>query len=201
MEISRTQRDILIGTVLGDAYLQKTGEKNARLRLEHGAKQKEYLFWKVNNLRQFFQGKPKYLERIHPITKRTYQYWRHQSQSTPVLGKLRKIFYPEGKKRIPDGIQKLLTPRSIAVWYMDDGYYYRRDKCAYLYLGNVGRGEAEKLQRAFEDKFAIHVNVLSKKKGFALYFSRIEAEKLKTLIDGYILEQFNYKLPSDPVTT
>ena len=201
MEMSRIQKDILIGTVLGDAYLQKTGEKNARLRLEHGAKQKEYLFWKVNNLRQFFQGKPKYLERIHPITKRTYQYWRHQSQSTPVLGRLRKIFYPEGKKRIPHDIQKLLTPRSVAVWYMDDGYYYRRDRCAYLYLGNGERGEAEKLQKVFEDKFAIHVSVLSKKKGFALYFSRIEAEKLKVLIHAYVLEQFNYKLPSDPVTT
>lgn len=196
MEIPRIQRDILIGTVLGDAYLQKTGEKNARLRLEHGAKQKEYLFWKVNNLRQFFQGKPKYLERMHPITKRTYQYWRHQSQSTPVLGKLRKIFYPEGKKRIPDGIQKLLTPRSVAVWYMDDGYYYARDRCAYIYLGNVQREEAERVQRAFDKKFDITTRVLVKKKGFAIYFSPREAIKLKSLIQNDMLNYFKYKLPS-----
>ena len=102
MKLSSIQRDILIGTVLGDAYLQKTGKKNARLRLEHGADQKEYLFWKVKNLQQFFQGKPKYLERIHPISKQTYKYWRHQSQSMPFLGKLQRIFYKNGAKSIPE---------------------------------------------------------------------------------------------------
>ena len=115
MKLSSIQKDILIGTILGDAYLQKTGEKNARLRLEHGINQKEYLFWKVKNLQQFFQGKPKYLERIHPANGRTYRYWRHQSQSGPFLGKLRKIFYLDNRKIIPVNIERFLTPRSIAV--------------------------------------------------------------------------------------
>ena len=104
--LSKEQKSILIGTILGDAYLQKTGKKNARLRLEHGYKQKEYLFWKVEKLNKLFQGKPKYIERIHPITKKTYCYWRHQSQTTPYLGRLRGIFYPEGKKKIPKDLKR-----------------------------------------------------------------------------------------------
>lgn len=196
MRISSIQKDILIGTILGDGYLQKTGEKNARLRLEHGARQKEYLFWKVKNLQRFFQGKPKYLERVHPITKRTYQYWRHQSQSTPLLGGLRKIFYIEGRKIIPENLDTLITARALAVWYMDDGYYYRRDKCSYLYLGNVTRKEADYLVSIFDRKFQLKTRVLPKKKGFALYFPRREAIKLKSLIQDYLLEQFKYKLPS-----
>ena len=40
IKLSLTQKQILYGTILGDGYLQKTGEKNARLRLEHGEKQK-----------------------------------------------------------------------------------------------------------------------------------------------------------------
>jgi hypothetical protein len=196
MKVSSMQKDILFGTILGDAYLQKTGEKNARLRLEHGAGQKDYLFWKVNNLSQFFQGKPKYLERVHPITKRTYQYWRHQSQSTPLFGKLRKIFYQDGRKIIPQNIEEFMTPRSIAVWYMDDGYYYERDHCSYLYLGNVEKEEAELIQDAFAKKFNLIVRILAKKKGFAVYFPPQEVGKLKEIIQYYVLDEFKYKLPS-----
>ena len=46
MKFTKLQKAILAGTLLGDAFLQKTGVKNARLRLEHGERQKEYLLWK-----------------------------------------------------------------------------------------------------------------------------------------------------------
>ena len=194
--LSREQKSILFGTILGDAYLQKTGKKNARLRLEHGGDQKEYLLWKANKLGKFFQGKAKYLERVHPISKRKYSYWRHQSQSTPYLGKLRNIFYPDGKKKIPEDLEKYLTPPMLAVWYMDDGYYYLRDRCSYLYLGNVSQGEAEIVTQVLLKKFDIVTRIKQRKKGYAIYFSPKETQKLKNLIKNHILHQFNYKLPS-----
>lgn len=196
MKLSSNQKDILIGTILGDAYLQKTGEKNARLRLEHGINQKDYLFWKVKKLAQFFQGKPTYIERIHPLNGRTYKYWRHQSQSGPFLGKLRKLFYRNGTKKIPENIEKLLTPQSIAVWYMDDGYYYARDRCSYLYLGNVMREDAQRICEVFRAKFNLKCRVLAKKKGFAVYFPPSEVIKLKSLLNSYIIDLFKYKFPS-----
>ena len=194
--LSRDQKSILFGTILGDGYIQKTGAKNARLRLEHGSKQKEYLLWKVEQLSILFQVKPKDLERIHPITKKKYSYCRHQSQSTPYLGKLRKVFYPDGKKRIPNDLEKYLTPFMLAVWYMDDGYYYKRDKCSYLYLGNVSKEEANIVSSAIKEKFSIFSNVLNKKKGYAVYFSPNEAEKLKLLIQGHTIAYFDYKFSS-----
>ena len=196
IHLSREQKSILFGIILGDGYLQKTGKKNARLRLEHGKNQKEYLLWKVRKLGRFFQGKPKYLERIHPISKKRYSYWRHQSQSMPYLGKLRKVFYPDGKKKIPEDLEKYLAPLTLAVWYMDDGYYYLRDKCSYLYLGNVTQEEAEIVAQILLKKFNITTRVKQKKKGYAIYFPPKETQKLKNLIKGHILHQFNYKLPS-----
>jgi hypothetical protein len=196
ISLSKEQKSILFGIILGDGYLQKTGKKNARLRLEHGENQKEYLLWKVKKLGRFFQGKPKYLERTHPISKRRYNYWRHQSQSMPYLGKLRKIFYPNSKKTIPEDLEKYLTPLTLAVWYMDDGYYYLRDRCSYLYLGNVTKEEAKIVTRVLLKKFNIVTRVKQKKKGYAIYFSPKETQKLKNLIKGHILHQFNYKLPS-----
>lgn len=185
--LSKEQKSILFGIILGDGFLQKTGEKNARLRLEHGKSQKEYLLWKVKNLQPFFQGRAKYLERIHPLSKKKYCYWRHQSQSTPFLGKLRKIFYPEGKKIIPQDLEKYLAPFTLAVWYMDDGYYYLKDRNAYLYLGNVSQKEADIAVNTLKIKFDLSTHWLRKKKGYAIYFSPQEVKKLKTLIKGYIL--------------
>ena len=196
ISLSKEQKSILFGIILGDGYLQKTGKKNARLRLEHGRNQKEYLLWKAKKLERFFQGKPKYLERTHPISKRKYSYWRHQSQSTPYLGKLRNIFYSDGKKKIPEDLEEYLTPITLAVWYMDDGYYYLRDQCSYLYLGNVSREEAETVAQTLLKKFDITTRVRQKKKGYAIYFSPEETQKLKNLIKSHILHQFNYKLPS-----
>lgn len=196
ISLSNDQKSILFGIILGDGYLQSTGKNNARLRLEHGYQQKEYLFWKVGKLKQLFQGKPVYLERVHPLTKKTYKYWRHQSQSTPYLGKIRKIFYPEGKKIIPEDLEKYITPQMFAVWYMDDGYYYLRDKCGYLYLGNVSEKEANIVSLAILNKFDVQTKVKQKKKGFAIYFPRTQVEKIKLLIKNHIIDYFNYKIPS-----
>ncbi len=196
ISLSKEQKSILYGTILGDGYLQKTGEKNARLRLEHGGNQKEYLLWKIEKLKNIFQGKAKYLERIHPLTKKKYYYWRHQSQSAPYLGKLRRIFYPDGKKKIPEDLEKYLTPLTLAVWYMDDGYYYKRDKCSYLYLGNTVPKEAEIVAQALLKNFNLLTKVKQKKRGYAIYISPKETLKLKGIIKNYIIPQFNYKLPS-----
>lgn len=196
LSLSKEQKSILFGIILGDGYLQKTGKKNARLHLEHGKDQKQYLLWKIRKLKRFFQGKPKYLERIHPISKKKYCYWRHQSQSTPYIGKLRKMFYPDGKKKIPDNLEKYLTSLTLAVWYMDDGYYYLRDRCSYLYLGNVTEKEAKIVTRVLLEKFNITARIKQKKKGYAIYFSPKETQELKNIIKGYMISFFNYKLPS-----
>lgn len=181
--------------VLGDGYLQPTGKNNARLRLEHGQNQRSYLSWKVRSLATLFSGKPKTLNRLHPLSKKVYGYVRHQSHSSPVLGKLRHEFYPEGKKIIPPSIISKLDPLSLAVWYMDDGYYYRRDRCGYLYLGNVTQDEAKIACQSIA-KFFVEARILPKKKGFALYFSPLEILKLKALVGKFILPEFTYKLPS-----
>jgi hypothetical protein len=41
--MNQRQKAILLGMVLGDCYLQKTGEKNSRIRLEHS-----YFRWQSN---------------------------------------------------------------------------------------------------------------------------------------------------------
>lgn len=196
MKLTEEQEAAIIGMILGDAYLQKTGSQNARLRLEHRADHKDYLVWKTNLLPGLFQGRPTFLKRIHPITKKTYSYVRQQSNSSPLLGAFRKLFYPRDKKNIPDNLAKLLKSNiALAIWYLDDGYYYPRDKCAYIYLGRVSRHEAEIASHAIKNSFDLTNKILDKKqKGFVLYFSYSEIVKLKAIVGKYVVPIMAYKI-------
>ena len=184
--------------VLGDGYLKKTGKRNARLILEHKEDHKKYLMWKASLLPQLFQGKPKMMERIHPVTLKKYRYVRHQSNSSPILGKLRRIFYPDGKKHIPENLPNLMKDDvAFAIWYYDDGHYSQESHTTYLYLGKVTRKEAEIAQKTLLENFDLKSNIVDKKdKGFALYFPSSEKEKIKKILQKYYIPIMAYKIPS-----
>ncbi len=200
MNFTARQRAILAGTILGDAFVQKTGSKNARLRLEHGEKQMDYLLWKGQQFPKLFNGTPMRTERVHPETKKTYTYWRWQSNATPELGTWRANFYPQGKKRIPENLAEYVRdPLALAVWYMDDGYYSAIQKHSFLYLGRVSRAEAEYAAEAIHRNFDLLPRIYDKKnKGFALFFSVAETKKLHALVAPGILPSFAYKLSLTP---
>ena len=202
MKLTKQQTSVLVGTILGDGFLQKTGEKNARLRFEHSQKQQDYVLWKGKIFGRLFQGSPNYLERIHPKSKETYKYCRWQSSASPAFGKWRKYFYPNGKKIIPNNIGEIFTkPITFAVWYMDDGYFNKIDRNSYIYLGRITRIEAEILQKAISKNFDLEVKIYDKKnKGFALFFGAEETKQLQALVHSFIIPSLQYKL-FDPVTT
>jgi recombination protein RecA len=200
MGTSRRQLDVLIGIVMGDGYLQKTGSKNARLRLEHSAKQKDYILWKHDILANLMQSRPKLLKRFNPVWKKTYSYYRCQSHSSPVFGMLRRLFYGNGRKIIPENIDELLRSAvSLAVWYMDDGYFYNRDKSAYIYMASYPRVELDRLLYALANNFKLRPGILVKKGKYpCLYFSVDETRKLMDVVRPYIIPSLSYKTLPTP---
>lgn len=201
--MTKREQSIVIGCVLGDGYLQKTGKQNARLRLEHSAKQKEYIFWKWQELKAYMQDKPKLIIRFNPIWQQQYNYYRCQSHASPEFGKLRVEFYENDHKQFPESILKhLRDPLSLAVWYMDDGYYYRRDRAAYIYLHHVAKIEKNRIQNSFSQNFALHPKLETKKTGnFNLKFPTAETTKLFKIIAPYMIPSMRYKLVKNPVST
>ncbi len=196
------QKIVLIGTVLGDAYLQKTGKKNARLRLEHSINQKEYLNWKVSLFKNYFQSKIQILHRMNTVWKRTYSYVRAQSTSSAEFGKFRRLFYNESKKIIPQTINALFkNPLSLAIWFMDDGYYYSRDKMSYIYISNFDKESMGRLLFCLRNNFNLSPTLKQKKKGFVLIFNVLETQRLMFLIEKFIIPTMRYKIPFDPVST
>jgi hypothetical protein len=200
MPLLKKQREILVGLVLGDAYLQKTGQRNARLRLEHSAKQKEYIFWKWQELQNLMQDRPKRLERFNPVFRKKYAYYRCQSHASPILGKFRRWFYVDGGKIIPENIRTLFkSSLSLAVWYMDDGYYYPRDKSAYIYIPRYPADSMHRLLDTLEANFGLKPRVYKKKKeNLCLYFNVAETIKLMDLVKIHIIHSMHYKTPQTP---
>ena len=190
--------DIVVGSVLGDAYIQATGKRNARIRFEHGAKQKDYIFWKWQQLKNLMQDKPKKIIRYNPIWKNKYSYYRCQSHSSPIFGKLRNVFYRDSIKIIPETITNLLRSKlSLAVWFMDDGYFYARDKTAYIYLSKFSDDQLNMLLRALQINFNLKPNIEIKRRNenVNLKFSVEETKKLMSLIKAEVIPSMRYKLP------
>jgi len=196
LNLNKTQLAVIYGSIMGDAYLQSNGT-NARLRFEHSLNQEQYILWKFDFLKNIFADSAIVkINRIHPKTKQEYKYVRCQSKTLPELKEIKDIFYPKGKKIVPLNLKEyLMEPISLAVWFMDDGYYYQRDKCGYLYLGNISKEEAEVCKNTLEENFQLKTKVLSKKKGYALYFPRLEMLKLKEIVQQHIIPMFRYKMP------
>lgn len=200
--MKQKQKNAVIGMILGDAYLQKTGAHNARLRLEHSLKQKTYLEEKVAMLKDYFPGKIQALERFHQKWGKSYQYVRIQSHSSPEFGKIYRLFYKNSQKGIPNTITKLLhEPITLAIWFMDDGYYYPRDKMSYIYIPKYDDDSIRNLLFALKENFDLSPIIKSKKHGQVLVFSVSETAKLMRIINKHIIPSMRYKTPLDPVST
>lgn len=198
------KKAILVGMILGNVHLQKTGMKNARIKLEHSEKQKDYLIWKGEQFSEFFQGKPKRLVRFNPVCKKKYVYWRWQSNASPEIGKFHRLFYHNGKKTLPQELSSILvSPLSVAIWFMDDGYFYPRDRKAYIYIPKYSHQELERLITVLKNNFSLEAKIKIKKRGnLVLVFSVQETKKLIALIKPYIIPSMAYKISSpDPLST
>jgi len=195
--ITKKQYEIVIGTIMGDVYIQPTGKKNARLRFEHSEKQKSYIEWKWQELKNLMQDKPKKIIRYNPIWKKTYTYYRCQTHSSPIFGKLYRLFYIDRQKVIPENFGKLFkSDLSLAVWYMEDGYYYNRDKTAYIYLSKVSKKETENLLQVLNKNFGLNPRLETKRlENINLKFSVEETKKLIKLIKAEVIPSMKYKLP------
>lgn len=203
MRLSSYQKACLYGLILGDGYLQKTGKNNARLRIEHSYNQKEYVHWKYEQFKNIFASKPKKIARKHPKSKQIYYYLRLQSHSSPVFGKLRKILYDNdsGERRIVPELASLLkSGLTLAVWYMDDGFWYERDKSAHIYVPKFTQKEMKQLVSILGEQYGIKPKWYCRpdRKGCQLNFTGYEKDALFRIIQPYIIPYFNYKLPLTP---
>lgn len=118
--MTKRQLSIIYGSLLGDAYLDGSKKSHQCFRVEHMAKDKEYIWWKYKELKDLCNKEPKIRCRYRRGKKHCN--YRFNTQCSPFFTHLRKkVFYKTGKKKITQKILSKLDRLAIAVWWQDDG--------------------------------------------------------------------------------
>lgn len=180
--------------------------KEASFVVDHSGKQKDYVLWKYEILREFVNKEPRILARIyHKDKKRYLTSVRFQTLNHPEFTFWYEIFYRDGRKIIPKNIREILTsPLALAVWFMDDGN--KNHQAVFLNTQQLQISEQERLMKCLHDNFGLEcmLNKHSVSKGKQLYRIRVDTKSTKILsaiVGDYLLSSMQYKIPFVPVTT
>ena len=118
-KITKESRNLLIGMLLGDGTISN----NNVFKIAHSESQKEYLEWKVKQLKEAGirnNGVKSYIKtKGYTIGVPVYY---TQLNTIPFIKVLRKVFYKEKKILGNRKLLNRLDAKGIAIWYMDDGH-------------------------------------------------------------------------------
>lgn len=194
LSLNKLQREILVGLMLGDGHLETQNRgKTFRLKVEQSANKAEYVDWLYKNFENFVLNKPKIKDK-----QRNGVVTRNIWFTTLSHGSFRfyaQQFYANDKKVIPKIIGKLLTPLSMAVWFMDDGSIKSKfHKAKIINTQCFTRREVLLLIKILKDKFEINAKLREQKDGYQIYILSESAGKFKEIIEKYIVDSMKYKL-------
>ena len=197
--LSPRQKEIIVGTLLGDGRLEcRSKQGSARLRVHHGEKQKELVFWKYAELRSIVSKGPRRIKSWTSPNGDPYFSWYFHTLTLRDLGEYHRVFYRGGRKIVPEEIERLLTPLSLSVWYMDDGCYCRSN----IIINTQGFDliGQKRLQGALRRKFSIRAVLCRDRDKFRLVVSSSKSvSRFFDLVRDYAIEPLIYKVV--PVST
>ena len=102
------------------------------------------------------------------------------------------------KKRVPQNIHELLTPRVLAYWFMDDGSYTSKKNRTYRFnTQSFPFGDQQRLIEALKMNFDIDATIQknhSYTSNYTLYIRSKSTERFVDLIRPYINPCFSYKI-------
>ena len=200
--LSVEQRAIVIGTVLGDGYLSFDRYQHTQLEIKQSDKHHAYVDWMFERLRSICPPD------AMPRWKRDTNQWRFTTRRDDELAEIRAHFYPNGKKIVPRDIaRELVSPLTLAVWFMDDGSLDYRVKDHYNFALSTNAfsiADNELLREALERNFNLHVSIqtpLCRGKRYPeIYIGAKARDRFLELIEPYVIPCFRYKIPPLTVT-
>ena len=199
--LSSQQVQVVLGALMGDGCLSKPvrrDDESARFRMGHGAKQADYLDWKVSLLGN--------IQNSRTANAKGAVF----ADFTPLaeLAELHEaVYFGDGKKHLSWEYLKSLTPLALAVWYMDDGCFTLRSKGVQARTaGGTGRieicveamspGSRDRLVQYLRDTHKLDVKLMSRgaRQISVLQFTTAASEQFQHIVAPYIHPSMDYKL-------
>jgi len=194
LRLSDIQRDIIVGLMLGDGHLETmTEDRTYRLKIEHSIKQKEYVDWLYKIFKEWVGRSPKTKEKL--VFGKKFTNYRFTTYSSGKFRFYARQFYRDRKKVIPKMIAKLLSPRTLAVWFMDDGSIKsKKHKTKLINTQCFSFQDLDRLQTALKEKFGVIMTRKKERTGWRLYIVSESICKFEALISPYVIPSMRYKL-------
>lgn len=202
---SLDQFDVIIGSLLGDARLECRSKGirvfpiTARLRIQQSEKQKDYVFWKCQILNDFVSRGPRKIMVWHDKKRNKYHYsWYFHTKSSEGFGLLHQYFYRNEVKILPENIFELITPRALAIWFMDDGSNTKESLVLNTHC--FPRTDQLRVIRFLRDRYNVVATLVKDRSKLKIRIGKSEYQKFINLVKPFVIPSMNYKIVI-PVTT
>lgn len=205
LTLTRHQREIIVGTLLGDGHLEtQDGGRTYRLKIEHSLKQKEYVDWLYDQFKEWVGGRPRIRVQQSTLPQGVVKSFTSCGFTTYSHGAFRfygqQFYTNQGKKIVPKMIAKLLTPAAIAIWYLDDGSWKSKRHKTFIIHTHGYRNQDLRLLQQTLDRFGVntllHRQIRETGIYWRLYILSESAAKFRELIEPTIKQvpTMRYKL-------
>ena len=194
VSLSRKQREIIVGKLLGDGHLEtRTNGKTFRLKIEHSYKQMVYVDWQYEHLRSIAASPPQKKEQA--VLGKVYAKYWFNTVSTGSLRFYGQQWYQDRKKHIPEQIGRWLTPCAIAVWFMDDGSVKSQDhRAKIINTQSFTKSDIERLMSVLDRKYGIRTKLRPQKEGYQIYLLSETIDRFRKVVAPYVIPSMMYKL-------
>lgn len=190
---TQIQKDVMYGSILGDGYLRSTSGVSWSLVFAHGEKQLEYLRWKYDIFEQFVTTK-KFGVMVRDFHGNAPVH-SFATISHPEITAFYHLTHPNGKKLVTEEWLDLLSPLSLAVWYMDDGSLNKRYGTIVLSTNAYSLPELSLMIDFFEKKYGLHAKLEKRRNDqYALRINASESKAFRSIIADYVPTCMSYKL-------
>jgi len=208
MNLIEPQKDLLIGTLLGDGNLQtETAGRTWRYRALQKAEHKDYLFHKYSVLQPLCTSPPTYSEIVDPRTNKLAKRWYFNTTVHESLRHYGNLFYSFDSKTnkfvkdVPKSIGLFLTPRAIAYWYMDDGAlkWLGKSNAMRICTESFSHEGVLRLQNALKAKFNLDTSLSRRSNdgvfiGYRLEINEKNSAHFREIIQLYLVDCMKYKV-------
>lgn len=116
--LTHQQEQLVVGSLLGDGWMDRTSSKAARFSDGHCQAQAQYTDWKADIMEPFTSNR-RWGRKV--VGDKTFHNHSFTTSSCRQLLPFYDLFYKTGVRVFPASLPKLMTPLVLAIWYMDDG--------------------------------------------------------------------------------
>ena len=193
LKLTADQYELVVGSLLGDARLEcRSLQGTARLRIHHADSQKDYVLWKYEQLKNLVKTEPKAIRSWNNKYEKWYHSYYFHTITTFAFRELHRMFYQDNQKGIPKNVDRLLTPRALAAWIMDDGCYYKG--CMICNTQSFSIIDQKRLIGVLKSKYNLSASLQKDRENYRIFIKHSSTERLIDLIAFYIIPSMQYKI-------